>query len=207
MHTEPHRFPGPGWPPRLPSNNSLEALCPHTGRGQTPGPPVLGDFHPVLSALPVAPPHPQGEDQRKVLHASTAGEGRQPLRNTPELSRSASGHLPSRAAVLPGRPPGVLPSTSGLRERKSPYRVPASFPWGGRAPSPGPSSILSSNGKGNLRSSCKGPTPGTQARLTGNYIQDLSDTLNQDTTDVIDDIPNCGWKTNFFPTSMEHSGR
>ena len=78
---------------------------------------------------------------------------------------------------------------------------------GEEGPNPGPSSILSSNGKGNLRSSCKGPTPGTQARLTGNYIQDLSDTLNQDTTDVIDDIPNCGWKTNFFPTSMEHSGR
>lgn len=147
MHTEPHRFPGPGWPPRLPSNNSLEAPCPHTGRGQTPGPPVLGDFHPVLSALPVAPPHPQGEDQRKVLHASTAGEGRQPLRNTPELSRSASGHLPSRAAVLPGRPPGVLPEQKWPAGKEIPISSPRLLSMGRKAPSPGPSSILSSNGK------------------------------------------------------------
>lgn len=175
--------------------------------GTNPRVPSHGDFHPVLSALQVAPPHPQGEDQRKVLHASTAGEGRQPLRNTPELSRSASGHLPSRAAVLPGRPPGVLPEQKWPAGKEIPISSPRLLSMGRKAPSPGPSSILSSNGKGNLRSSCKGPTPGTQARLTGNYIQDLSDTLNQDTTDVIDDIPNCGWKTNFFPTSMEHSGR
>ena len=117
---------------------------------------------------------------------------------TPQSSRSASGHLPSRAAVLPGRPPGVLPEQKWPAGKEIPISSPRLLSMGRKAPSPGPSSILSSNGKGNLRSSCKGPTPGTQARLTGNYIQDLSDTLNQDTTDVIDDIPNWGWKTFFL---------